>query len=146
MTKQEILNKVWDYFITQKNPQSLNTEADSTSPNCMYRTPTGNRCAVGVLIPDENYHPELEQLGGVGCIIMKIREHNKTADFGTPIYYEAVERLGDALRADLLEHESFLISLQSAHDTTPLPNETFEDMLRARLVKIANVYELEVPQ
>jgi len=143
MNQQEILDRVWNYFITQKNPQSMSTEADSTTPICMYRTSTGNRCAVGVLIPDENYHPGLEDLGAVDWIVTKIRERDRLQN---PDPLPALEQLGEDMRALLLEHETFLTKIQTAHDTTPLEDETFEDMLRERLTRIAHRFSLKVPQ
>jgi hypothetical protein len=58
MTKQEIFNKVWNHFVVNKNPFSFNAQTKL----CCYRTDDGNMCAVGLLIPDEEYHKGLEGL------------------------------------------------------------------------------------
>lgn len=54
-TKQEVLNKVWDWFVVQGKPRS------ASESSCFYRQPeTDCRCAIGVLIPDELYDPVIE--------------------------------------------------------------------------------------
>ena len=59
MKPQEIVNKVWDHFITMGQPKSVN-RITSRGPFCVYRDPDGNKCAVGVLIPDFLYEKEME--------------------------------------------------------------------------------------
>lgn len=51
---QRALDKVWDWFVVQKKPQSR------WSNTCMYRGPKGTMCAVGLLIPDSEYLDSLE--------------------------------------------------------------------------------------
>ena len=62
MTPQEIFDKVVDHAkrMTKKS-------TDNTLIKCLYRTPNGNRCFIGALIPDDMYDSQME-----GCIsIMK---------------------------------------------------------------------------
>lgn len=47
-TEQEAFDKVWDWFVVQGKPRSLNEDG-----GCAYRGKDGARCAVGVLVPDE---------------------------------------------------------------------------------------------
>lgn len=56
MTKQEIFNKVWQYFVVEKHPRSV--EGDL----CYYRHPSGDgrRCAAGLFISDAEYRKSLE--------------------------------------------------------------------------------------
>ncbi len=100
MTKQEIFNKVWDHFITKKNPQSGG--ADSA---CFYRfdrTPEcPRRCAIGLFIPDAEYNELMEHSTGAF-----VAERSKT-------FSALWDRHGKA----------FWDSLQRAHDYA----ETFED-------------------
>lgn len=56
MTKQEIFNKVKDHLLTQ-NERSLNDDA-----RCAYRGENNTKCAIGCLIPDELYKPEMDAL------------------------------------------------------------------------------------
>lgn len=59
MTNQEAFNKVWDHFVTKRNPPSI-ARNPASGPYCMYRSPVGP-CAVGVLIPDEIYSDSWEK-------------------------------------------------------------------------------------
>lgn len=53
LTKQEIFSKVWEHFIINEEPISHSED------QCRYRH-EGNKCAIGLFIPDEFYHPSLE--------------------------------------------------------------------------------------
>ena len=57
-TALDIFNKVSEHLLDQ-NHRSLSV-ADL---RCLYRSPTGLKCAVGCLIKDEFYTPRLEGLG-----------------------------------------------------------------------------------
>lgn len=54
-TEQETFDLVVNALITQGGP-SLDEDHDT----CMYRSPTGAKCAAGHLIPDELYDPVME--------------------------------------------------------------------------------------
>lgn len=56
MSPQEAFNRVWDWFIIQRKPRSA-----SVKEVCLYRSGT-SKCAVGVLIPDEMYHIDMEYM------------------------------------------------------------------------------------
>jgi len=61
MTQQDVINKVYEHYITNNQPPSWNYE----SKECRYRAnlqPSGPRCAIGIFIPDEQYTPELESI------------------------------------------------------------------------------------
>lgn len=58
MTNQEAFDKVWDHFITKRNPPAY-TASSRLAPVCLYRSAAGP-CAVGVLIPDDVYQEEFE--------------------------------------------------------------------------------------
>jgi hypothetical protein len=58
MNKQEVINKVHQYFIVEKHPQSI----EVISGQCRYRNPVGNKCAIGCLIPDSIYTKDMEAL------------------------------------------------------------------------------------
>ena len=65
-TKQEIFNIVWDHFVKGGGQQSLMRD-ERDRPYCQYRLDgTASctvRCAVGLLIPDDQYHSGLEASG-----------------------------------------------------------------------------------
>lgn len=54
-SKQEIYDKVKAHLLTQ-NAKSYDVENNM----CMYRHPDGLKCAIGVLIPDDAYTPDME--------------------------------------------------------------------------------------
>lgn len=53
MTDQELYNRVRTHLLTQR-ARSMNGN------RCVYRGSDGLRCAIGCLIPDEQYSPALE--------------------------------------------------------------------------------------
>lgn len=56
MTNQEAFNISAGHLLSQ-----MKVSADET--NCLYRGPRGLKCAIGCLIPDELYLPEMENNG-----------------------------------------------------------------------------------
>lgn len=54
MNAQDIFDTVVKHLFAQ-GKQALDHDGD-----CVYRSPTGLKCAVGCLIPDDKYDPELE--------------------------------------------------------------------------------------
>lgn len=76
MNRQNILQKVWDHFVTQKFKRCLTPEG-----LCVYRN-NGNRCAIGAIIPDDIYEPSME---GHGAFVMiqhhdRLRKHLEIAE------------------------------------------------------------------
>lgn len=59
MTNQEIFDTVAVHLLTQ-NKRATKANCSTT---CQYRTSEGLKCAVGCLIPDEKYTPEMEPYG-----------------------------------------------------------------------------------
>lgn len=55
LSKLEILQKVREHFVEQGA-----LAWDDKAGICKYRTPNGQKCAVGALIPDELYNPSYE--------------------------------------------------------------------------------------
>ena len=56
MTEQEIFDKVTVHLLTQ----NLKSRETPWGGKCKYRDDRGHKCAVGILIPDELYKPEME--------------------------------------------------------------------------------------
>lgn len=67
-----------------------------TAGGCMYRSPNGDKCAIGCLIPDELYNKDIEGLSVF---------HDEVSDILKKIYPDATEK-------DL----TFLSVLQDMHD------------------------------
>ena len=59
MTPQDIINKVYNHFITEGNPRSFIKRGDGNI-TCQYRSPEGNKCAVGILMSDKVYKKDME--------------------------------------------------------------------------------------
>lgn len=85
MTEQEIFNTVATHLFAQGAP------AVSSIGECQYRGPNGTKCAIGCLIPDENYTDYSEGYAVV----------------------EALEQMG---LVDQFPHTNLLSALQSVHD------------------------------
>lgn len=66
MTNQEAFEKMVIHLRKQGAKATVNPEYSGSS--CMYRAPNGFRCAVGCLIPDDEYRPWFEG-GGVTKIV-----------------------------------------------------------------------------
>lgn len=80
MNNQEAFDKICKHLMTQN-------EKAWENGSCVLCTPTGLKCAIGCLIPDELYDPSLENL--------------------VPAYIGTVERLKplfDGVDKDLLDH------------------------------------------
>jgi hypothetical protein len=72
MTKQQIAEGIYDWFFVKGNPRS------TKGSWCVYRGDTENhRCAVGCLLPNELYSPEMENLSidDVCTKFPKVEEH-----------------------------------------------------------------------
>lgn len=83
MTEQDIFDKVTEHLLTQN-------QRASNGVLCQYRTENGLKCAVGCLIPDEQYSYELEY---------------------RPIWF-----LGDKISPIFHKYHDLLTLLQQIHD------------------------------
>jgi len=128
MSKQEVFNKVAKHLLAQR-------ERSENATRCLYLDPAGNRCAVGILLSEEDCkrfdnpddHPELSK---------KLAAANIPNSCGlgvTEIVMLAPEALGDAAK-----YERLLMDLQRMHDQEP------PSMWEESLVELANDYSLEM--
>ena len=104
MTSQEIFDRVFDHLIDQGGPA-----VDKGS--CVYRTRDHKMCAVGCVIPDSYYHPDLEKLSA-GLLNTK----------GDYFYYgpnSSVEKIyvHPDLSQFMIKHSGLLQILQYVHDS-----------------------------
>lgn len=105
---------------------------DPLASCCRYRTPEGDKCAVGILISDEIY----EKLGGDGFV-----EGNDVSELATwPELKEIVN--GDSVEGRI--KLDFLKSVQRAHDVCAERGLPMEEFLR-RLDDRAEEFGLSVP-
>jgi len=63
MNKQEVFNKVVNHMLDQDEKSMIN--ADDPSSNCAYYGQDGLKCAVGCLIPIDEYNRSFDSGGGV---------------------------------------------------------------------------------
>lgn len=68
-TLEQIFQRVKTHLLTQNAKSMHNRKIEgipSSTAQCVYRSPDGLKCAVGCLIADEHYKPELEGLAALG--------------------------------------------------------------------------------
>jgi hypothetical protein len=109
MTAQEIFDICSKHLLTQMRRSIgeitiVNDRGEEMRwDSCRYRSQNGDKCAIGPLIPDADYNPQLE---GLACneIIPSNRDKAKK-DFD-----DLLTKLG------LIEHLELLNALQQVHD------------------------------
>lgn len=127
MTEQEALAKVWQWFVVDGNPRSVDA-----SGTCMYRGENGCKCAVGVLIPNNQYSDEYE--GNPPALLVE--------EFGVP----ALRGLSsDFLRALQCAHDNLYAPAQNARVRRPPVELTDQQKLEWCLREIATGFGLTVP-
>ena len=116
LTNQEAFDEVWNWFVVNKNPQAL-----SDKYLCVYRGLGNTKCAAGVLIPDERYNTEWDDLNGK----------------------KATEIAKDIPEWAML-NPSLLVAMQEAHDYSSRGVE-FTQSIEENLRKVALQYNLSIP-
>ena len=96
MTEQEIFDTAVGKVLAQGGPSY---EVVGDGLQCRYRGPSGRKCLVGHLIPDEAYRPHME---------------------GYTAGLALAAALPHAAVVPLVEHEDFLLDLQRVHDQCAL--------------------------
>ncbi len=63
-TLQKIFNRVRHHLLTQRQRSADNDRTDARPglDRCVYKSPSGLKCAVGCLIPSNLYRPEMENM------------------------------------------------------------------------------------
>jgi hypothetical protein len=136
LTNQEDFDRVWDHFITKKNPKSMTFNGET----CAYRGVKNSRCAAGLFISDEKYDPKFE-----GQSISFVT-HQKKSDDGELIFDENVNHIHRKLALvlmDVVEDIFFLQRLQNIHDT--IWSDDFIDVMKNKLIGLAAEYNLTYP-
>jgi len=110
MTPQQIFDTVATHLFTQGHP------AKNPDGFCVYRAYSGDKCAVGCLIPDSEYEPQMESQSVKELVIR----------FKTPLYFA--------------ENLEFLTELQKVHDF--VESWTSEQTLKLALYRVASDYKL----
>lgn len=123
MNNQEAFNKMWDHFVTKKNPPGYNPKFAS----CEYIADDGSKCAVGCLLSEEDLNlfriGDLDQSDPIDCLI------------------DYLPSLGE-VDLDLLE------TAQAVHDRAAgkmrSENQNFTLLMQSGLADLAETFELEI--
>lgn len=122
MSLQNTFNIVW------KHASQMTEPAHGSIGKCMYRTPQGQKCLAGCLIPDEKYDQSFETF---------------TCEY---------EPIQDVLTEEG-HHASFVYQLQLCHDEAGLPIAPLDSRLNIwhadmmdKLRKVAKQFKLTVPE
>jgi hypothetical protein len=123
-----MFDKVWQHFVVEEAPESY--DLDGPAGGCAYRGPIGNKCALGLLIPDHLYRLTMESEPAYRVLNEELTrylmEHDGTFE-GDP---------GDL--------DEFASRLQDCHDDHA-GRENFRDGIRASLLYLAADMGLQVP-
>lgn len=117
LTKQEAFNLVWERAKDPRRSMGSSTVADQSF--CAYRGSHGVKCFVGVLIPDEEYHPCME--GERASYLLTNGNLPPSLDPADVEFYDTMQRV---------------------HDDFETPPSQWHDLLRI----VAAEYNLTVPQ
>lgn len=97
MNRQEVFDKVASHLLAQN-------DRSSNGMHCQYRGRDGLKCAIGVLIPDEMYTPEIENY-----TIADLSSRNLSPQ-KTEFFDKFMDQFDDSVNI------SFLTLLQNVHD------------------------------
>lgn len=138
MEAQTIFDTVCTHLYAQKKPAFV-FEGVNNRPVCAYRGDNGTSCAVGCLIPDEEYYDGMEGSG-------------VTTLFNGSLSAERLHHSKRPVMTALSKHVSLLSDLQDAHDTnlfnadtqTVVASDRFDfRKLRWTLFEVARKHELD---
>lgn len=129
-TLQEAFDKSYLHLVKQGKPAIDHTiGGELGSGRCRYRAPDGSKCAIGCLIPDELYRPDLE-----GSNIQYLHHHHCGGDIS--------ELLGLRDQSSL----SFLSHLQLIHDDLGAASDDFVEKWKEQAGALALSHGLTVPE
>ena len=118
---QKTFNTVWEHFVTKKKPQCIVTQEFTLEEIFSYRGPYRRRDAIGLLISDEDYDPQME-----GLTIEEVIEAFPDIQLPT-------------------KDMKLLMRLQWAHDFGTNDAE-FSQKIKERLIQVSEEFELRVPK
>lgn len=122
-SKQSMQQLMFDHVVEKINEHGL--AFDTKHATCMYRTSDGKKCAVGWLISDQEYTPDMEGSQVGGLIARKILPKRLLGKFVEGRY----------------ENEILLRDMQYAHDVCA-GSEDKPDFI-VRMKRVAQSYKLD---
>lgn len=111
--QQQVYNKIATHLVTQGVQANA---GGAIGDSCLYRSPAGLKCAIGCLISDENYHPNME---------------NRDVEAIAAWYPDAIPDV------DI----DFLNEMQSVHDSNC--NWYYKGQMKLSLANVAGMYGLD---
>jgi len=118
---QRAFNIVWKHFVDNHGKQSI-LKHPGGDTYWAYRGPYRRKDAIGLLISDEDYDSEMEEL-----TIEEVLEHWPDIQLQT-------------------NDMTLLMRLQWAHDCVARNDKEFSEKVRARLEQVAREFSLQVKQ
>ncbi len=135
MTLQEAFDKVWQWFVVERHSIS----SAPVTGTCKYRS-DGNKCAIGVLIPDEVYTTLIEY--------RTIEDLNNYIKTNTE-YAKQISKFSTWFIDNLQPMIKELIELQRCHDSfidkICKKSDSFNFHMEISLEAFALKYNLSVP-
>ena len=111
------MNNQEAFEISVKHMLSTSTPSLGPLNQCRYRGPSGQKCAIGVLIPDEQYHEEMEKRTvrylvqnmhvdalldiDLGLLRALQAQHDGTSTRNWPPSVESFKRIGETHNLDI---------------------------------------------
>ena len=141
---QEVFSKI--VRLQRQQGCAAITEDEEEGDACVLRDDKGGKCAVGCLIPDENYRAEMEELSVSDCLRAKW-----ALDAIPELCRPATETVAGTTWNEALLHTleqrwtQFLVVMQRVHDVAMFDPTKTEARWEALWRDIATVLELEVP-
>ena len=151
---QDALGVVWDHFVVRRAPPAIEVLNPEEGPSCVYRAADGCRCAVGLLLSDEDV-----ALAPRGTNVLDLffdgfsfanspRVHRLFPGCAVPLAMPV-----EAWTRSQKAAAEFLAALQEAHDESALygirhdddGDTSFHKSIRSWLLRIAEAFGLEVP-
>ena len=158
---QEAVNHVWRHFITEGKPPGIDPLDDrfqvpgQESLPCVFQAPSGDRCAIGILMPSDADAPNiLEHEGDINDLFNSAFDYEYDAFASLHGFTEQEEAWLTTWSP--LRHQ--LDALQSCHDLAVQGHRTlkddsywlidhagFRDSLRTNLTEFCEMNDLTVP-
>ncbi len=135
--RQEAFNKVWNYFVVEKHGPSAEILSNG-AVRCQYRGENGCRCAVGFLLPDAEYVPDMENLIPFAS---KWDNGNYIDPWKNVI---SLRPLGEGFLEDLQSCHDDVAGFEGEEQRLCTPEE-FNPLIKEALESFANNYDLTIP-
>jgi hypothetical protein len=123
LSPEEMFQKVWDHFVIGDGKPSVN-KPEAHRYRSLYKDGFGNRCAIGLFVPDDVYQPTFEDadalqvLNASGVIPNQINRH----------------------------FAALILALQKAHDVSVFFGDDpalFKETMKDYLEKIARGFDIQ---